>query len=295
MFLYKTRDIKNLNDFNNDAKNLNSKIQIVLKFGSDSLRFTLSEALTSQEETDLDNLIVNFNDNDPSLAVPKIYAFAKEEAASKHFHNINYKKELNQSLIPKRTIVKGEVTQVDWYSALNASMEPENLIIRVIVGYTRDATGFATSRVTTRTWINEDGSDNEETKVTLKYYFINTSDMIDEGLKRRKLLVNSIQIPTLTFMSEALIPLGYTQEAVVLIGRNFMDDYETDFSKFIENSSTITDPADPNFNKKSIIVELENNDSDGKNGEYNLWLDKAPGGLGGVTTIRQYLISEFEI
>lgn len=295
MFIIKTRDIKNLNDFNEAAKALTAKIEIVIKLGDSNLRFTISEALTTEEDTALDNLVDTFDDSDPELIIPKIYSIAKAEAASKHIHNINYKKELTQALIPFRTVTRGEVTRVDWYKSLDAQMKPTDLVIKVTVVYNRDVTGFATSRITTRTWINEDESENTETKTTSKYYFINPSDMIDEGLKRRKLLVNSIQIPTLTFMSEALMPLGYEQGAVVMLGRQFMDDYDSDFNKFVENSSTITDPADPNYGRKSIIVELENNDPEGRNKDYNLWLDKAPASLGGATTIRQYLVNEFSI
>lgn len=149
--------------------------------------------------------------------------------------------------------------------------------------------------MTTRTWINKDDSENTEKKITSKYYFINPSDMIDEGLKRRKLLVNNIQMPMLTFMSEVLLPLGYNQEAVVLMGRTFMDTYESDLNNFVENSSTITDPADENFGKKTIVVHVENNDAAGVNADFNLWLDKAPPSLGGLVTIRQYLVGEFSI
>jgi hypothetical protein len=291
MFINKTRDIKNINGFNDAARSLNSKIQIVLKIGDDDLRFTLSEALTAEEDTALDNLVATFDDSDPELVVPKIFSVAKAEAITKHFHNINYKKELTQALIPLRTVTRGEVTKVEWFKSLDAEMKPTDLVIKVDVVYNRDVTGFATSRVTTRTWINEDGSENPERKVTNKYYFVNPSDMIDEGLRRRKLLVNSIQIPTLTFMTEVLVPLGYTQEAVVLKGRAFMDDYEQSFSNFVENSSTITDPASPDAGMKTIVVKLRDESSV----NYNEWLDKAPASLGGMTTIRQYLINEFNI
>ena len=295
MFINKTRDIKDLNQFNEDAKALNSKIQIVMKFGADNLRFTLSEALTTEEDTALQNLVDTFVDSDPDARTLKIYSIAKEEAKYKHFHNIDYKKELSQSLIPKRTVVQGEVTQVDWYKSLDGDMNPVDLVLKVEVAYTRDASGFATSRVTTRTWYNEDESEHAEKKITNKYYFVNPSDMIDEGLRRRKLLVNSLQIPTMTFMSEVLMPLGHTQESVVLKGREFMDDYESDFNKFVDNSSTITDPADDNFGKKSVIVELEDASPTGRNATYNAWLDAAPASLGGLTTIRQYLIGQFNI
>ena len=295
MFIFKTRDIKDLNRFNEEAKLLTSKLLSVLKFGDDQLRFEASEALTAQEDSDLDSLVANFIDADPELKELKIYDIAKSEAVHKHFHNIDYKKELTQSLIPKRTVTKGEVVNVKWYDSLDGNGNPSGLVIDVSIAYTRDANGFATSRVTTRTWYNKDGSENPEKKITNKYYFVNPSDMIDEGLKRRKLLINSIQIPTLTFMSEVLMPLGYSQESVVLKGREFMDDYEGYFNKFVDNSSTVTDPADPNFGKKNIVVRLEDNSVDGPNADCNLWLDQAPASLGGLTTIRQYLVAEFSI
>lgn len=286
-----TRNIQDLNEFNDQAKALNSKIKIVLKFGADDLRFTLTEALTTQEETDLQDLVTNFVDSDPNDKIPKIFDLVKGEARHKHFHNIDYKKELTTALIPKRTVVKGEVTQVDWYCSLDANMEPQDKVLTVSIVYSRDASGLATSRVTTRKWINQDGTENTDAKVTIKYYFVNPSDMIDEGIKRRTLLVKSVQIPVLTFMQQVLLPLGYSVEAILLMGRAFMDDYRDDFDNFKQNSSTITTPGDPNLGKKTVVVRLE----DETKAEYVLWMDKAPSGLGGLTTIREYLISEFSI
>lgn len=292
MFITKIRNIKNINELNDAAKALNSKIKVVMKFNDQDLRFTLTEALTSEEDAALDNLVTTFDDQDPELQVPKIYSLAKAEASTKHFHNINYKSvDLTQALIPLRTVTRGEVTKVEWFKTLDAEMKPTDLVLKVDIAYNRDTTGFATSRVTTRTWINEDGTENPEVKVTNKFYFVNPSDMIDEGLRRRKLLVNTIQIPTLTFMTEVLTPLGYNQEAIVLKGRAFMDDYEQDFSNFVENSSTITDISSPDAGMKTIVVKLR----DENNLSYNEWLDKAPASLGGMITIRQYLINEFSI
>lgn len=296
MKITKIREILDLNRFQVDAKAISSKITYVFKEGDDVLNFNLTEALTSQENSDLDDLVLNFSDSDPNLKTPKIYDITKTSSKGKHFHAINYKTvDLTQSLIPKRTIVQGEVRQVLWYQSLNAQLEPDNLILKVDINYTRDATGFATQRATTRTWINKDESENNEVKITTKYYFVNPADMIAEGLKRRKLLVNNLQIPVMTFMSQVLQPQGYTQEAVVFLGRAFLDDYESDFSKFVDNSSTITTPGDPNIGRKSIVVQLEDDTPDGRNADYNFWLDLAPASLGGLTTIRQYLINEFSI
>jgi len=296
IFINKTRNISNLNKFQDEVISLIPKIICVIKFNDDDLRFALSENLSVEEDQALDGFVIDFEDNNIELQMPKILSIAKAQAKSKHFHTINYKHEdLEISLIPKRTVVKGEVIKVEWYKSLDQDNNPIDLVLKVDITYSRDSAGFATERTTTRTWINEDESENEEVKVTKKYYFINPADTIDEGLKRRKLLVNNMQIPVMTFMTEVLVPDGYTPEAVIFLGRAFLDDYENDFNKFVDNSSTITDPASSDFGKKSIVVQLEDSASDGRNAAYNFWLDRAPASLGGLTTIRQYLIEEFSI
>lgn len=292
MFLHKTRDINDLNSFNEQAKELIAKIEIVLKFGEDDLRFTLSEALTVEEEAQLDDLIFSFEDVDVSLKVPKILNISNEQG--KHFHAINYKLGLKQSLIPVRSTSKGEVQRVVWYSELDENNVPVDPILRTDILYTRDE-NFALYRVTTRTWYNLDGSENEEKKITKKYYFINEVDMIDEGIKRRSLLIKDLQIPVMKGMTAALIPLGYSETSALLLGRHFMDDYRTAFEDFKQNSSTITDAADPNYGKKTVVVKLEQED----NADYIQFLNVAPvvpnTPFDGTITIRQYLISEFSI
>lgn len=219
------------------------------------------------------------------------------EVKGKSVHNIDYITEIasGMKLIPKRTVTRGEVTKVEWYKTLDANQVPTDLVVVVDIAYTRDATGFALFRNTIRTWINRDESEYIDKKITTKFYFVNPSDMITEGYSRRKLLVQSVQIPVLTFMVEVLTPFGYNQTSIVLKGRAFMDDYESDFSKFIENSSTVTDPSDHNVGRKNVIVQLEDQAIDGRNANYNEWLDKAPPSLGGGVTIRQYLMGEFDI
>jgi hypothetical protein len=297
--ILKTRNIQDLNRFNNEAIILIPKIVFVLKSNDDELRFSLSETLTVDENSLLDSFIIDFTDSDPEQRLPLIIDLAKAEAKNKHFHNIIYtsNKELSQAMIPEREkgTVKGEVLQVIWYKELDFT-DPSNPtpiipVIKVDIAYTRDATGFATSRVTTRTYYNRDGSENSETKITIKYYFVNKQDMVDEGIKRRTLLVKSIQIPTMNLIAEVLMPLGVTLNNVVSKGRQFMDDYRLDFSKFIENSSSITDPLSDDFEMKTTIVKLRDEDDAG----HVEWLDKLPNSLGGSTSIRNYLIAEFDI
>ena len=108
-------------------------------------------------------------------------------------------------------------------------------------------------------------------------------------------MVNNLQVPTLTFMLHALLPLGEQQTDILMKGRDFLDRYENEFNRFVDNSSTITDNQDPDYGKKSVVVQLEDtNDVDGINHGNNYWLDKAPAIIGGAT-IRQFLIGEFSI
>jgi len=293
MFIYKTRDIKNLNDFLDAVKVHNSKIQYVVKFAPDQLRFTLSESLTEQEDDALESFIGAFDDSYIESPL-RILSLVKEEAAHKHFHNIDYIKEIKSgmSLIPEREsgTVQGEVREVVWYAGVNENLEPHTPVIKENATYTRAESGLPYWRVKERVWYREDGTIHPEKKITVKFYVVNKQDMIDEGIKRRSLLVKSIQIPVMEMMGEVLTPLNVTEAAILIKGRHFMDQFEHEFNKFIDNSSTIADPADPNYGRKSVIVALENVDA-----LEHSWIDMAPNSLGGATTIRQYLINEFDI
>ena len=289
-------NVLDLNRFQDELIAFNSKVTFVSQ--SEGRAYIQSSGeLSAQEKVDINDFIENFSDSDPADKEPKILDLAKSEAKSKHFHNIIYtsNKELVSSLIPVREKVQGEVRKVTWYRALDENQLPIDPVIIVDISYTRDGSGFALFRTTARTYVNRDGSLNSEIKYSQKFYFVNQDDMIVEGYKRRKLLVQSIQIPALTFMTTVLVPLGYSEQSALLKGRAFMDDYENLFNKFVENSSSITNPADPNFGKKTIIVSLEDNTIEGINGPHNEWLDKAPPQLGGLKTIRQWLVEEFSI
>ena len=128
-----------------------------------------------------------------------------------------------------------------------------------------------------------------------KYYFVNESDMIDEGIKRRTLLVKGLQIPVMKGMTYALIPKGYSETSALLLGRHFMDEYRTAFEDFKQNSSTITDATSPDYGKKAIVAKLEKE----QNADYIKFLDEAPvvpnTPFDGSKTIRNYLIGEFSI
>lgn len=290
-FIYSTVcSHKDLNRLQSDIMAAVPEVNATLIIGANLV--AQSDISLDQAKRDIiDATILAFVDIDPADKVPLIYSQTKAEASSKHFHNIDYKKELTSALIPKRTVIHGEVREVTWFRDMNIST-PEVPVIKVTITYTRDAaTALPLYRITNRQWYNVDGTLNEETKTTMKYYFVNPSDQIDEGYRRRGLLVKTIQLPVMSMMVEVLAPSGFDTSVILLKGRQFLDDYEEEFTRFIENSSTITDPSSPDFGKKTVIVKLEAESRI----EVLQWMDAAPASLGGAVTIRQYLISEFNI
>lgn len=267
------------------------EVTAVLRVDMDILVHSVDE-LTQIQKDSVDAAKMAFSDIDPKDKIPKIYDLTKGEANSKHFHNIDYKKELVSALIPLRTVVQGEVQEVTWFSSIGADNAPTEPIVKVTIVYVRDAaTSLPIYRVTTREWYNVDSSLNSDKKITLKYYYINPSDQINEGDRRRDLLVKSIQIPVMNMMVEVLSSTGLTIVSILLKGRQFMDDYQEEFDRFVANSSTVTDPADPNYGEKTVIVKLENE----SRSDVLEWIDQAPNSLGGAKTIRQYLMDEFNI
>ena len=305
IYTNRTRNILDLNRFLSEAKLFNSKIEYVMKFNDDNLRFTLSEELTEQEDLDLDDFVENFDDQDPELKKPLIYQYAKAEASSKHFHNIDYKKELTVRLQKESKIVKGEMQVVTWYRHMEFQVV-NGLPVRVYSvpvlktenKWERDDSGFVIYKhPPVRTWFNFDGTENEETKEMEDPYYYEDFEVIDEGYKRRTLLVKAIQIPTMNLIAEVMVPLGMAVEIVLLRGRKFLDDYDNEFNKFRHNSSSVTEThledgsPNPDFNKKSIVVKLRE-ESDPEHSE---WLDKKPLSLGGAISIRDHLMSEFDI
>lgn len=283
--------IEDLNRLQDDIKTAYPLVIAIILNGANLEAQSVSD-LDQPTKDGIDSIISNFVDADLSLKIPLIYSMAKSEAKTKHFHNIDYKMELTSALIPLRTVIHGEVREVTWYASIGANNAPENPIIKVSVTYTRDAgTALPIYRTTTREWYNVDGTLNEESKVTMKFYYINPSDQIEEGDRRRDLLVKSIQIPVMNMMVEVLIGTGLSITSILLKGRQFLDDYKEEFDRFVSNSSTVTDPADDNYGKKTVIVKLEEE----ARTEVIQWMDAAPNSLGGATTIRQYLINEFDI
>lgn len=222
-------------------------------------------------------------------AYPKIYDLVSQESQKLPYHEMNYKTQINSSLFPKRYFLKGELQKVDWFS----DEELNNLVLVVDISYTRDAMGFALERTTTRKWVLSDGDFADFIKITKKKYTTNAIDRIIEGKRRRQNIVDAVQIPVLSFLIEAASDpeneYGLQPSTVLLLGRDFLDRFNQDFKKFIDNSSTVTDVNDPNFGLKKVVVNLQNAAS-----TTDQWLNFSPVALGEVT-ILEYLTNEFSI
>lgn len=297
IYIHRTANILDLSKFNEEAQIANPAILIVLKFGDDDLRFTVNENWDAEDDTILDNFMASFQDQDPQDKVPLIYGLVRPHAKTKHFHGIKYTgtEDLITNLHRVETVsVRGEVQEVIWYKEVvfdGATFVPQTPVVKVSITYTRNTGKFALYRDTVRAWYNNDGTLNDYVKETRKYYVLNASDTMDEGFKRRDHLVQTIKAPVLEAMTQVLAPLGYAEEAIIFKGSDFLDDYEIEFNNFIKNSSRITNPADDNYGRKSIIVKFEAEDD----ANYLTWLDSAPPIFGGTMTIRQYLVDQFSI
>lgn len=274
-----------LEKLNRDLYRLNLNEELITIFPSgNNLLFEFQEPLNDVDTLDqaLDNLVSN-HDGLP-LAEPRICELLGEGHAHGDFTVVNYKIETKTNLFPKRIFAKGELQKVEWYK----ESDFQTLVLMAEMEYSRDPFGFATSRTTTRTWFDTDGEPLDEIKTTTKNY--SNLETIKEGKRRRGNIVDGIQLPVMGLMVETMTiePWNLDQQTILLMGRDFMDRFELEFSKFIDNSSTIT--SGPNIGKKSIVVALED-----ASATTDTWLLNKPASIGGQIRILDYLTSEFSI
>jgi hypothetical protein len=184
---------------------------------------------------------------------------------------IDYITGLNTKLFPKRTMSKGEVNKVDYYS----DEELTDLVLAVDIVYNRDGLGLATDRTVTRSWIKEDNQAHCCPKVTRKVYTINIEDQIKEAHRRRENIVDKLLLVVLGMMI-ATNP-EETLADVLTDARNFVFTYKTEFDTFESSGGT------------EIITTVSGATVDGIIGN---WLDNVIDGEG--TTIRQYMMVELD-
>ena len=201
---------------------------------------------------------------------------------------LNYKTHLNRSLIPKRTLVQGELQKVEWFADYNQLTKVYgDLVLVVDITYDRDSGGFALRRETTRTWIAEDESNASPVKVTEKYY--EGAERDKEGIRRRGNIIAQVKVAAAGHLIfGAVDPTDPVQAQTQLnIGRTFTDARAAMSESFIAVSS------------QAIYTDIQSNVS-----SPDVWLDDVlrigydgtdPILHPGSVTVRDYILSELNI
>lgn len=262
-------------------------IEPMLKFAvnGDIIEIFFAQALDEFDAAALDWAVNNTTGNTYPKA--KILNMVKEEVGKLHYSDINYKIHTNTKLFNEMSFIHGELQNTEYF--LDEELTDKVLIVDNL--YERDMLGSAVHRDTTRRWIREDGSLTDPITKRKKYSNI---EQIKEGKRRRGNIVDGIQLPIMGMMIEVLgvEPYNYSSLAILSIGRDFLDDHEEYFNKFIKNSSTVTDPQDPDFGLKKVVVQIKISAN-----TTATWLKLKPLQLDptGNTSIEDYMIAEFTI
>ena len=148
--------------------------------------------------------------------------------------DLDYTSGLNRRLHAKRTIVLGEVTNVQWYADYDDVTDTfSDLIIDVSVAYTRNAMGLPLYRDTVRTWYLEDGTAASPTKITKKYYRGNErTDELERRAKNAVAMQNTIGLGLI--ISDQMTNHSKTYPEAVAIGIGYASQWYNWFSANIE-------------------------------------------------------------
>ena len=239
----------------------------------------------------------------------KIYDFLKEDVGTHQRFvypaGVDFKTDLKFTLA-KKTLPKvhGKPTSVEYYEKKyfetdgdgNIVINPatgnpntiyENIICRIDFVLVYDSLGFQIQKVANLDWYREDGTVSGAPK-DLGYVLDPVLDheaRIAEGKQRRQAIVDGLQLPVLGMLF-AIMPVidpALTQVDIINMGRVFLKTYKADFDDFVDESLSVTDPEDPNFGKKVIVVKMEQ--------ATDIWLDID---IGGGITPRAVIISELD-
>ncbi len=152
------------------------------------------------------------------------------------FRDVDYIRGLPNRLHPKVTMVQGEVQKVEYFA--DATMQPDGsivysgLVVKEDSVYTRSPEGLALSRALTITWVNEDDSDHELTKVRTKLY--NAMEQVREGTRRRGNIIDDLKLKVIGLVMVTK-PADYA--TALGDGQSFMKMHEVDIIAFIDTSN----------------------------------------------------------
>ncbi len=106
---------------------------------------------------------------------------------------LNYKTWLKSRIHNKDVVYKWELVLVEFYLDYNTTTNVfSDLILKVEFEYTRNADGTAIQREKEITWIHEDGSMCQDTKIMVKYY-TTPKEKEEEVQRRRRNIILSLK------------------------------------------------------------------------------------------------------
>lgn len=178
---------------------------------------TNGDDLTSAELAELTTYVLNHNPS--AYSEPRIYSLAKHEAKEKHFHNIDYKKELNHKLQMSVTFGEPGLFTLAQLFEDEAKTIP---VLDVIREYDIEpVTGKLLRKHTKRQYYNEDGSLNEEIKDSGWYTY--TEEQSRAATHRRRVnITNKLESDMLNMLVQAAQGDPAVQAANIAGGAAFM-------------------------------------------------------------------------
>jgi len=226
--------------------------------------------LSGTEETTLSGLVADHVAGTCDQHV-KIHHYIDEDPHDAYTppHEHNYISGTTVKFFPKRTMVKGEVTCVDYF--LDEALT--DLILKVEITYNRDSLGLAVDRTVTRSWYREDDLPHPSTKVTKKIYTINPSDQTKEAKRRRQNIIDRLLLVVLGMMIGTMP--GETIDDILTDGRAFVLEFKSEFDTYVDSGGA------------EIVVTVSGATTSGITG---VWLDNVA--IAPTTTIRQYMMGE---
>lgn len=183
-------------------------------------------------------------------------------------HGLDYETGLDERLERHRGMVFGEVREVCYCD----DEEAEDPIVVERMVYTRDSLGFAESRTTTISWVDETGYERPEVKVLVKNY--SPDDALREGKRRRGNIIDSLMMEVGFLIA---IIAQVSNETALIMGRQFLRANKDSVDLFIEASDT------------TILGELKY-----LNQEFT-WLDSDVPGAPAGYTMRMLLFDRINI
>lgn len=208
--------------------------------GNGKFIFNFNDAFDSADESYLlTDFLLNFDDVDDSeLKTPKIYDYVEGDARRKHFHVIDYHKDVNVYWYREDTWgignEKGLLRMVEYFS----DEEKTNKVLEVQIDYIQDPFGNLVSKNTVRKWYNRDGSINSEIKQKPSPKIYTPTQSRQATARRRENVVAQLEAQLIGMLQDPEATVE-EQAASLTLGVQFLTAVSPELNEFL-NSGNIT-------------------------------------------------------